>query len=358
MKSSNYYNLLKPAAYFILVIGSIIPVLNYFRQTDISIFVARISSIGLPVIFIFIPYLIITISDTMGWKNSFGNNKLHIPIKKLYILRLATEALQASLPWGAVYAEVARPFLLKKHLNLKYTESIPADIITKINILIAQIIFLLCGLFIIISEYKKNLSSFTYLSESVLYLTSAVLTLSVILFSYFLFCKNLLLHIINLLGKINLRVVRQLLIKCRPSFIEINHTLNSFYKEHKKKLLLTLMFFLFTWILMALESLIILKIIGIEVNIFQMIALESLISFVRMVFFFLPGAAGPLDLSIIMIFNLVGIQDPLQSSLMYIVLKRSKEVCWIITGYFVLIVLGVEITKLSRYKRSEPQFIS
>ncbi len=358
MKTQNHCDFFKPAVIIIIIVVCFILIKNYFGQTDNFNLISRIALLGFPVFIIFIPYLIITASDTLGWYNSFGNKGLQIAIKKLFLLRLGTETLQISLPGGAAYAELVRPLLLKNHLNLDYPISITANIITKVNILIAQGLFLLSGLLIIIAEYKKSLASLTYLSETILYLTAGGFVFSIILFSYFLYCKNLLLHVINLLEKINLKMVRQLLNRIRQSSLEINYTLNSFYKDHKKKLLLTLIFFLFTWVLMAFESLLILKVIGIEADIFQMIALESLISLVRIAFFFLPGAAGPMDLSIIMIFNLVGVPDPLQNSVLFVILKRLKELFWIITGYIVLLVLGVEIKQLIKAKKSEPEFIS
>ncbi|MCK7529207.1 MAG: hypothetical protein MZV64_72465 [Ignavibacteriales bacterium] len=40
-----------------------------------------------------------------------------IAIYKMLLIRIATETLQQSLPGGAVYAELVRPYLLKKHLE-------------------------------------------------------------------------------------------------------------------------------------------------------------------------------------------------------------------------------------------------
>jgi len=294
------------------------------------------------------------LSDSIGWYNCFKNNKNFLKLKKLYFLRIATETLQTSLPGGAAYAELIRPYLLKKHIGFEYPETISANIITKINILIAQIIFLFAGVLIIIINFKTNILSVKFLTGSSLYIIAAISISFIFVFSYLLYRRNLLLHIMDGLDKINVKIVKKFSNKIRYSSIEINETLSSFSKEKKSGLFLSTLFFFCTWIIMAFESLVILKVMGIDASIYQTIMLESLISIVRIVFFFLPGAVGPQDVSIIMIFNLAGLPDPMVNSILFVVFKRLKELIWIIIGYILLIYFGVGINKLSGMKQREP----
>jgi uncharacterized membrane protein YbhN (UPF0104 family) len=102
---------------------------------------------------------------------------------------------------------------------------------------------------------------------------------------------------------------------------------------------------------MSLESLVILKVIGIDASIFQMILIEALVSIVRMSFFFIPGAVGPQDAALIILFNLVGLPDPAVNAVLFVILKRSKELIWIIVGYLLLMLLGIKPGKLRKEKK-------
>jgi len=323
---------------------------NYYDLIENNGFMSKVLSLGLPALIIVVPYFMIILSDTLGWLICFRKKISQISAGKLFIIRLATEALQISLPGGAVYAELVRPYLLKKQLHLEYSESISANIITKINILVAQVIFLIFGLLILIINFSKNVAATRFLSEPVIYLTSVVLISLILLFTYLLYRKNLLLLVIRLLEKIDLKIVRKVLDKVREPVIDINNTISVFSRNHKTKLLLTVGFFFFTWILMSFESLVILKIMGIDASIFQMILLESLISIVRIIFFFIPGALGPQDAGLIILFNLAGLPDPIVNAFLFVFLKRSKELVWIITGYILLMFLGIKPRKLFKEK--------
>lgn len=331
-------------------------ILNYYRSIDPNKLITQIHSLGAQVLFILIPYPLMILTDTAGWFNSFVKRNLHKSFVKLFFLRIATESLQTSLPGGAAYAEFIRPYLMKKLLKLDYAESISANIITKINILIAQVLFFICGILILILNYEENLSIINFIPEGLCYLLPILFIAPVFLVSHLLYKKDLLLRSIGLMKKVKIKSLGKLLTKIHEPAIQINTALSNFYNGHKLRLLTTIVFFFCTWMSMAFESLIILKIMGINANIFQVIMLESLISIIRMVFFFLPGAAGPQDVSIIMLFRLVGLPDPLINSFLFIILRRLKEIFWIITGYILLIYSGVKPDEFSGMIRKHPGF--
>ena len=166
-----------------------------------------------------------------------------------------------------------------------------------------------------------------------------------------LYRKKLLLRIISLFNKIRLQPVNNFIYRMTPSAIKINETIFHFSKSHKKELCSTVAFFFLTWFLMSLESFVILKLIKVDVNIFQIIVIESLTSFVRMIFFFIPGTVGPQDVAIIILFNLSGISDAQTNALVFLLFKRLKEFFWIVIGYILLFLLGINPYKLIKGKK-------
>ena len=329
-------------------------ILHLCEVPDFGSFTSHIKSIGYPVIIIFIPYIIIIVNDSVGWFNCFARRLSGRSLGKLITLRLATETLQTSLPGGAAYAELARPFLLNKHLKIGYTESIAANIITKVNILAAQVLFLIFGIVLLLTRFREGAVPGGFISDSILYPAAGVLIAGGLLTAYLVYNRDLILRIICRLDKLNIKFLRRVIIRIRRPASEVNKILTEFYSQHKIRLIITIIIFLLTWFLMAFESLLILRVIGIEADLMQTVLLESLISLIRMIFFFLPGAAGPQDAAVMMIFTIAGVPDPVLNSLIFVMLKRAKEIVWILTGYIVLINCGVEMKRLIRLMREDP----
>ena len=326
---------------------------DYFRLIDNGRLTEQISELGLPVLIITIPYFLIILSDTCGWLISFGKNNRLITLRKLFLIRIATETLQTSLPGGAAYAELVRPLILKKYYNLRYPESISADLITKINILVSQMIFLILGLTVFAIYFSNNAAHAEFLSGKFLYPASVILICCVLILVYFIYRKNLLPKLISLPEKCGYKFLKKISKPLLGPAAEINKTLSGFSRNNKKNLFLTFVFFFLTWILMSFESLIILKVMGINASLYQTILIESMISFVRIVFFFIPGAVGPQDVGIIFLFNLAGLPDPLLNAFLFVFLKRSKELFWIITGYILLVFLGFAPRKIFSLKQAD-----
>ena len=83
-----------------------------------------------------------------------------------------------------------------------FIESISANIITKINILVAQVIFLICGLLVLTLNFSENRTSTQFISNPVFYLAATVFISVIVLFTYLLYRRNLLLWVIRFLEKI------------------------------------------------------------------------------------------------------------------------------------------------------------
>ena len=350
MVSSKRYSVLKISFVFLIIPVCYLVFYEYSDLFNRHLILSKLNKIGLSILIIFVPYLVIVLSDSFGWNYSFGNVKNQISLAKLFLLRLATEALQTSLPGGAVYAEIVRPFFLKKYFHLEHSDSISANIITKVNILIAQVLFFIIGMGILIISLRDTIFQLL-LPDYLFYPASAILIILPILITYLLYRKNLILKCVHLFKKIHLKPIQRLLHKIDQPANNINKTISLFSVAHKRELGLTIAIFFSTWILMSLESLVILQVIGVNSNILQVIIIESLISFVRMIFFFIPGAVGPQDVLIIILFNLVGIPNPESNAVLFVLLKRIKELFWIVTGYILLIMLGVRPYRLIKSKR-------
>src|SRR5687767_13793713 len=89
-----------------------------------------------------LPYAFIMAVDTLGWRFAFTRDRL--PFLPLYGARLAGEALNIVTALGSVGGEAVKTWLVRRHVS--YEESVPAVVIAKTTITIAQALFLLVGI--------------------------------------------------------------------------------------------------------------------------------------------------------------------------------------------------------------------
>ena len=98
--------------------------------------------------------------------------------------------LQTSLPGGAAYTEMDRPYLLKKHMNWEYAESISSNMKAKVDILLAQVIFLFFGFLIVNIKFKENITASKYCLGLFVYPAAVIFTSVIFLLSFLLYRKD------------------------------------------------------------------------------------------------------------------------------------------------------------------------
>ena len=89
-----------------------------------------------------LPYGLISAVDTLGWRFAFTRDRA--PFHRLFGARLAGEALNLVTAVGSVGGEAVKAWLVRR--DVTYEESVPAVVIAKTTITVAQALFLLIGI--------------------------------------------------------------------------------------------------------------------------------------------------------------------------------------------------------------------
>jgi len=95
-------------------------------------------------------------------------------------------------------------------------------------------------------------------------------------------------------------------------------------------------FFLGGWLCEALESFIILRLLGVELDFFAVASIEVLLSFLKNVLFVLPAGIGVQDAGYVSCLTALGVPDALTLGAAFSALKRGKELFWAAVGYLLL----------------------
>ena len=92
--------------------------------------------------------------------------------------------------------------------------------------------------------------------------------------------------------------------------------------------------FLGCWCVEALESALLLRLVGADVPISGVFAAEAGLSLVRSLVVLAPSGLGVVDLGYATVFPLLG--SDANSAAAFVVLKRTKELAWMVAGYAIL----------------------
>jgi len=292
--------------------------------------------------------------ETFGWYLTLRakNEKINFP--QLYLLRTAIDSVQNSVPGGFAAAELLRPILLKRNFGLAINKGVASGIITKLNIAIAQVLFIVTGVAVMLIFYSKESAYFETIGYKSIYITLAFIIIGIFCLTIFLYKYNGLVKIFNYLKSLNISYLKKFLLRNEDKIYEINNYIREFNTGNVKNFIYTILIFYLGWMIIAAEAFVIFRIIGVDINFSQAIILESAASLIRIIFFFLPSGMGAQDAGLIGLMSAMGFTDPFSASMLFIFYRRTKEIIWILLGYVLLFRFGLNPLKLylSKFRKA------
>jgi uncharacterized membrane protein YbhN (UPF0104 family) len=318
------------------LVGGLVALLwHYFSALDFSMVAVRISGSGFALPLILLPYGLVFLAESFAWRLTIR----HTPaprVGKLYLIRMATDALLYSIPGGVAVAEPMRPVLLQRQCGIDMTEGIGSCIITKINIAVAQALFVFLGFMLVMAFYPGVSLQFGVDGGPAGYLAAGCALLCVIGLLTLPFSGPRLTQLVRLFSRIPLAPLQRLIVKAEPAIGRLDSHVGAFAREHTSRFAGSLLFGFAAWLLIGVESYLILKLLGADPTLTQAIALESAASILRIMFFFIPGGLGASEVGFVTLLVAFGFPDAITLAAAYIAVKRVKEAGWVVLGYGVL----------------------
>lgn len=308
-----------------------------------------ISSIGAKVFLIFIPFFFVSFFDTLGWKLAFPNKERHIPLLKLLNIRVITEALLMSLPAGIAVSEAMKPVLLKRNLGVPTSEGVASIALKKMLLGVAQGVYIALSAivgFTLLKQSSEFLLGFNGLQWGILALGLSMLVIFGFA-TYILVNGDVAQRFHGVLVKIPIHFLRDWLLKTEEKFLEIDESLKKFHGFGAPKTGLSILSYFTGWLSETLDTFVILWVLGVDISYTEVLAFETILSFIRSVVFFVPAGLGVQDLGYVAFFSAFGIPDPLIVGGAFVLLKRFKEICWIGLGYITLFISGIRFKEIA-----------
>jgi uncharacterized membrane protein YbhN (UPF0104 family) len=133
-----------------------------------------------------------------------------------------------------------------------------------------------------------------------------------------------------------LGALRELARSSRARFTSTDRELEQYFAGSRLAAALPALAFLAGWVLEAVETYVILRLLGVELPFAAVGALEVTLSFVRHLTFLLPAGLGVQDLGYVAFLRAGGVSDALAVGAAFVLAKRAKEVAWALIGYALL----------------------
>jgi putative membrane protein len=309
-------------AFLLLGVGLLVVVLT---QIDLASVKAYLHEMGWAFPLIFIPYFVVYLCDTFGWRLAFGPS-LTIPFHTLFFTRIAGEAINNITPLAYLGGEPVKAHMLTR-FHIPMVKGMAASIIAKLLISIAQFLFVILGGFLAMSSLAER--------------PDILWPLVVVIIVVGIFLAGLAYGLQAGLFSLLYRLLDRW--KLTPSFLEpwrehlrqLDETIVRFYQHYPFYLLSSLGIHFLGWVVGAFEVFAIFYAVGLPISLSQAIAIEALASVIKGLAFFIPGGLGAQEGGNVLIFALFGFSSSLGFT--FSLVRRLRELCWITLGLLVLL---------------------
>ena len=323
----------------------IVLIVYLFSQVDLHAAIGRISKIGVSSVLILVPYMALHLIETFTWIKLFPRSITAIPFFKLLKIQIITETVSMTLPAGVAVGEPLRPFLCYRFLKIPLPAGVASVAIRKLMLGVAQGLYTLIGAiagFSLLQKASLQMLGFEGLGY-IMAATGCAVFLSFLLLLMLLLNGKAAHNLHGFLMRIPFKRIKTWLTAKESGFYDTDQELKSYKGPFTGRLFMVLLFYILAWFTLAIESYIILTLLGVPISFVQVLAIDTSITILRGLFFFIPSGLGVQDLGYLAFFQALGLQDFLAYGAAFVLLRRFKEVLWYAAGYGVMFFSGVHL---------------
>jgi uncharacterized protein (TIRG00374 family) len=305
----------------------------------------RICTIGYSSAFILLPFLGLHLLESFAWLQLFPGTTRKISFFRLFKIQVIAETVSMTLPAGMPVGESLRPFLCRRTLDIPVPAGVASVAVRKLMLGAIQGLYTLLGAlagFSFLQASSQRMIGFEGLGYI---LAGSGLAVFIIFMVFILLLLNgeAAQKVHALLMLVPFRKVKKWLLEKESSFHDTDEELKTFRGIHIGKLVMIMFSYLLAWSMLAIESYIILRLLGVEITFFQVLAIDTALSMLRAIFFFIPSGLGVQEIGYLAFFNVLGISDALVTGEAFVLLRRFKEILWYSAGYVVMFLSGVHL---------------
>ena len=276
--------------------------------------VRRLQELGWRAPLVLVPYLIVNIFDTTGWRRTLPRDVAkRVPFFALYLTRMAGEAVNSLTPTAAIGGEPVKAHLLRAW-GVPAPDSIASVVIAKTALTVSQITFVLIGLAALFDRLERRAAGAVWLS--LLLAVAVAFTVFVVRLQR----RGPVVTVWRWLHKImpNAPIVARLEAKAEA----IDERLSEFYVE-RAAFRSAALWHLGGWLLGVFEVWLFMALIGEPIALSEALIIEALAQPIRAAALFIPGGLGAQEIGGVALCKFLGIPEAAGVTLW--LLKRARE---------------------------------
>ncbi len=277
--------------------------------------------LGWTIVFAFLPYLLVFVLDSLGWRYTFDRS-ISPALAGLIPIHIIGKAVNLITPLVPIGGEPLKAHLLSTR-GVPFTEGLASVVISRTVATIAQ------GLFV------TAVTAFTFFSLGIavplLKALLGVVGVGVVLVGAFLLMqtRGLFAGLLGLLGRLRIKL----------SFLEdgardLDRRISRYYLHQPGRLSLALTFHFLSWLAEGLEVYVLLTLLALPRSPVLAIALAAFSSAIRAGSFVVPASLGIQEAGIVFLFFSFGL--PPGAAMAFSILRRLREVAWSAFGLILL----------------------
>lgn len=284
--------------------------------------IQNIEQLGyLALLVIFLPTVIVYSFEAYGWYLTLGSYAYQVGFARLFMIRMAGEAINNTTPSAYLGGEPVKAYLLK-HYGVSLVEGMASVVTAKTIMTLAQILFIFLGIGL----------AFWVLGENEYYLVAALASVAVLVCGLLLLVLaqryGIAAGLLKLLRMAHLRI--RFLEEREAQLLVLDRTIQSFYTHRRRKFILATGVFFLGWMTETLEVYAILYFLGENVAFLESMSIAALAVLIKGSTFFIPGSMGAQEGGYLLL--LIGFGYDEVTGIAFALIRRLREVVWIVLG--------------------------
>ena len=290
-----------------------------------SVLAAEIGKLGFNFAWILVPSVVSYVLDALGWRCTLGRHAEKIRFDRLFMIRMAGEAVNYTTPGLYLGGEPMKAYLLSRH-QVPLVDGMASVVTAKTTMTFAEVTFIMIGV---------GLST-ALLAHSGDLLMPSLVGLGLLGFGAGLFMAvqrfGLFISLLRVLERLGVKIAW---LQAREHKLQaLDDAIRDFYVRDRRGFLCSFLAFFAGWLVGAVEVYLILYFLGLPVDWPTAVALEALAVFAKGGTAFIPGSVGGQEAGTVLLFVAFGYTEA--AGVAFAVVRRLREIVWIAFGLWAL----------------------
>lgn len=271
------------------------------------------------------------VTNSIAWAFSFPPGAFRPRLRMLFMAKLAGETVNQITPLANLGGEPLKAYLLRRQSPA--SRGLASVVINKTGQVITGLLFTALGLSLVVFHWSLPQPIPMPIQAGLALLLAAGSLLVLFIWRK---QRRMFSSLLGLLEKLGLPTdaVQQRMARAA----RIDNSISQFYQDHGLHFVLVMLFHGAGWLLGALETLVILRGLGANIDFAVAFLITSLSLIINALFFFMPSNIGVMEGGQVFLLATLGL-DPAMGLALGIT-KRMRKIFWIFVGWLFLVRLS------------------